>query len=77
MERGRWGQLFGLTGDQLEFFALHTEADIEHSDLGWNTVAEHATKLGMEDVVIEACRVNLLVWERYLDGIADAGDGMG
>ena len=74
MERGRWGKLFGLKGDQLEFFALHTEADIEHSNLGWNTVGERAVKLGMEDAVVEACRVNLLVWERYLDGIADAGD---
>jgi len=74
MERGRWGKLFGLKGDQLEFFALHTEADIEHSDLGWNTVGERAVTLGMEDAVIEACRVNLLVWERYLDGIAEAGD---
>jgi pyrroloquinoline quinone (PQQ) biosynthesis protein C len=75
MERGRWGRLFGLKGDQLEFFALHTEADIAHSDLGWNTVGERAVTLGMEDAVIEACRVNLMVWERYLDGIADAGDG--
>jgi hypothetical protein len=28
----------------------------------------------MEDAVVEACRVNLLVWEQYLDGIATAGD---
>ena len=74
MERIRWGKLFGLTDDRLEFFGLHTEADIEHSNLGWHAVAEHAARLGMEDAVVEACRVNLVVWERYLDGIAEAGD---
>jgi pyrroloquinoline quinone (PQQ) biosynthesis protein C len=74
MERARWARLFGLGDDQLEFFRLHTEADVEHSNLGWHAVAEHATRLGLEDAVVEACRVNLLVWERYLDGIAAAGD---
>jgi pyrroloquinoline quinone (PQQ) biosynthesis protein C len=74
MERERWGRLFGLRDDQLEFFRLHTEADIEHSNLGWHAVAEHATRLGLEEAVVQACRVNLMVWERYLDGIAEAGD---
>jgi hypothetical protein len=44
-------------------------------------VADHRTAptssgrcLGLEDAVVEACRVNLMVWERHLDGIADAGD---
>ncbi len=74
MERDRWGKLFGLSDDQLEFFGLHTEADIEHSNLGWHAVADHAARLGMEDGAVEACRVNLIVWERYLDGIAEAGD---
>ena len=74
MERERWRQLFSLTDEQLDFFSLHTEADIEHSDLGWNTVAKHATNLGMEDAVVEACRLNLVVWGQYLQGIADYGD---
>lgn len=74
MERRRWGDIFDLSDDDLEFFELHTEADIEHSDLGWDTVAEHAKNLAMEDAVVEACRVNLMVWEQYLNGIADAGD---
>jgi pyrroloquinoline quinone (PQQ) biosynthesis protein C len=74
LERARWTKLFRLTDEQLEFFALHTEADVEHSNLGWHAVAEHAVRLGMADAVVEACRLNLEVWERYLDGIADAGD---
>ncbi len=74
MERDRWRELVGLTDEALDFFALHTEADIAHSNLGWNTVADHARRLAMEDAVVAACRVNLEVWERYLDGIAEAGD---
>lgn len=74
LERERWGELFGLNDDQLEFFEIHGPADIEHSNLGWQTVAEYAEKLSMEDQVVRACRENLVVWESYLNGIADAGD---
>jgi hypothetical protein len=55
---------------------LHEQADIEHSDMGWQTIARFARELHMEDGVVEACRRNLLVWELYLDGIAAAGDRM-
>jgi pyrroloquinoline quinone (PQQ) biosynthesis protein C len=74
LERVRWGELFGLEGDQLDFFEIHGPADIELSDLGWNTVAERSAELAMEDRAVEACRVNLVVWEGYLNGIAEAGD---
>lgn len=74
VERERWRKLFKLREDQLEFFELHSEADVEHSNLGWHTVAERAAKLGMEDAVVEACRVNLMVWDNYLNGIAASGD---
>ena len=76
LERRRWGEAFGLSEDQLDFFKLHAEADLEHSDLGWNTVARYAAELHMEDAVVEACRVNLLVWEHYFHGILDGGDRM-
>jgi pyrroloquinoline quinone (PQQ) biosynthesis protein C len=74
LERQRWGRLFGLKGAELDFFELHEAADIVHSDLGWNTIAEQADRLGMADQVVQACRMNLIVWERYLDGIVAAGD---
>jgi pyrroloquinoline quinone (PQQ) biosynthesis protein C len=74
LERERWSKLFGLSDDQLEFFEIHGPADIEHSNLGWNTVAEYAEKLSMEDHVVRACRENLVVWETYLNGIGAAGD---
>ena len=74
LERVRWGELFGLSDDKLDFFELHEEADIEHSDAGWNAVAKFARDLHMEDEVVEACRINLAVWEFYLNGIGAAGD---
>ena len=76
VERRRWRDAFGLSDEQLNFFKLHHEADLEHSDIGWNAVAKFATDFGMEDAVIEACRVNLLVWENYWNGICDAGDAL-
>ena len=75
LERRRWGKLFGLEDDELEFFELHTEADIEHSNTGWRAVEKYARALRMEDAVVAACERNLHVWEHYLNGIAQAGDG--
>ncbi len=69
-----WRELFDLSDEQLAFFGIHGEADVEHSGLGWNTVAKYAKELGMEDAVVEACHNNLIVWEHYFDGIADGGD---
>ena len=75
-ENRRWGTLFKLTNDQKLFFGMHTEADVKHSNLGWQTVAKYATKLHMEDDVVDACEENLIVWDHYLNGIADAGDAL-
>jgi len=76
LERERWGKLFGLKDKELEFFELHEAADIAHSNLGWNTIAEQTERQGMADAAVNACRVNLLVWESYLDGIAVGGDAL-
>lgn len=77
LERRRWGRLFGLEDEALEFFELHTEADIEHSDMGWKAVERFARELRMEDAVVDACERNLYVWEHYLNGIAAAGERHG
>jgi pyrroloquinoline quinone (PQQ) biosynthesis protein C len=76
-ERKRWGDIFKLKPKQLDFFELHEQADIEHSDMGWQAIARFAKDLKMEDAVVEACRKNLNVWELYLNGIAAAGDALG
>ena len=75
LERLRWGRLFKLSDPELEFFELHTEADVEHSDTGWRAVEKFARRLRMEDAAVAACERNLRVWEHYLAGIAAAGDG--
>ena len=77
IERVRWGRLFDLDDEELEFFELHTEADIEHSNTGWRAVEKFAKELRMEDAAVAACERNLYVWEHYLNGIAAAGDALG
>ena len=65
---------FGLTEEQVDFFGLHGPADLVHSNLGWQAVARYAEELKMADAVVETCRVNLFVWETYLNGIVEAAD---
>jgi pyrroloquinoline quinone (PQQ) biosynthesis protein C len=77
VERDRWGRLFKLDHEALDFFELHTAADIEHSNTGWRAVEKFAKKLHMEDAAVSACERNLHVWEHYLNGIAAAGDAYG
>ena len=74
VQHDRWKQLFNLSEDQLEFWSMHSEADLEHSELGWKAVARYASDLHMEDAVVHACDINLRVWEMYMNGIAEAGD---
>jgi pyrroloquinoline quinone (PQQ) biosynthesis protein C len=74
LERHRWGRLFRLPDAGLDFFELHEQADIEHSNAGWSAVERFAKELHMEDAVVAACEKNLHVWEHYLNGIAAAGD---
>ncbi len=76
LERHRWKRLFGLNDAELEFFELHEEADVAHSNLGWETIAARAEGLGVADQVVAACRLNLRVWESYLNGIAAGGDAL-
>ncbi len=70
------GYGIGEIRDKGWFGVMHSEADIKHSDLGWNAVADHAEDLHMEDTVVEACKTNLIVWENYWNGICEGGDRM-
>lgn len=72
--RSHWAEALGLEDSHLEFFKIHRAADLDHSNLGWHTAARYAKELHMEDAVVEACRVNLMVWEHYFNGIVEAGD---
>ena len=53
--------MWNLSDDDVGLFKLHTEADLEHSELGWRNVANYAEDLNLEDEVVEACRRNLVV----------------
>jgi pyrroloquinoline quinone (PQQ) biosynthesis protein C len=77
LERHRWGKLFKLSDEELDFFEMHEQADIEHSNQGWKAVERFARELHMEDAVVSACERNLHVWEHYLNGMAVAGDKLG
>ncbi|NKB20975.1 MAG: hypothetical protein GKS01_10790 [Alphaproteobacteria bacterium] len=72
--RGVWQEMWELEDADVNFFKLHTEADLEHSELGWRNVAKYAEELNLEDQVIEACHRNLIVWENYFNGICHLGD---
>jgi pyrroloquinoline quinone (PQQ) biosynthesis protein C len=76
VERSRWAESFGLDDGQLEYFTVHGIADIDHSNIGWDAVARYASELHMEDAVVDACRVNFLLWESYFEGICNAGDAL-
>lgn len=76
VQREMWRKLFGLNDEQLRFWKMHTDADVIHSNMGWQTVARYAEQMAMEDAVVEACRVNLFVWQTYFDGIGSAGDAL-
>jgi pyrroloquinoline quinone (PQQ) biosynthesis protein C len=77
VQRHQWAKLFDLKDEQLAFWSVHEQADVEHSDLGWNTVARFAEQAKMEEAVIHACEINLRVWQLYFNGIAEAGDQPG
>ena len=76
MVAGKWMEIWDVSREDVKFFTLHSEADLEHSDLGWNTVAKYAEELNLVDEVVEACRRNLVVWETYFNGICHYGDSL-
>lgn len=71
-----WQEIWDLDEAEVRFFTLHSEADLEHSELGWRTVAKYAEELNLADQVVESCRRNLVVWETYFNGICHSGDAL-
>ena len=72
----KWMKIFDLAREDVKFFNIHTEADLEHSELGWRTIAEYAEGLNLVDDVVDSCCRNLVVWETYFNGICHLGDAM-
>ena len=77
VQRFHWQKAFSLKENEVQFWSVHEEADVEHSNLGWQSVARFAEQEKMEEAVIHACEINLRVWQMYMNGIADAGDKQG
>jgi len=74
LERQRWGKLFKLSDDDLEFFELHEEATSSiPTRLARGRAFRQAVAHG--DAVVDACEKNLQVWELYLNGSARQGIG--
>ncbi len=67
-------ELWNLSDDDVGFFKLHTEADLEHSGLGLRNAANYADDLNLEDELVASCRRNLVVWKNYFNGICYLGD---
>jgi hypothetical protein len=90
LERRRWQELFDLDEDELEFFELHTEADIERALDLFNgsdhqrTIAGLARTLGTPYVGVtpdadQPSQVSLVVawelsWYRYRVDLGDEDD---
>ena len=71
-----WREIWDIDEAEIKFFTLHTAADLEHSELGWQTVGKYAEELHLVDEVVESCHRNLVVWETYFNGICHAGDAL-
>src|SRR5579872_999457 len=48
VQRHHWQKAFGLTDREVQFWSVHEEADVEHSNLGWQSVARFAERYRME-----------------------------
>jgi len=72
----KWMEIWDISREDVNFFNMHTEADLEHSELGWRTIAIYAEELNLVDEVVESCRRNLVVWETYFNGICHSGDAL-
>ena len=71
-----WQEIWDISAEDTKFFAMHTEADEDHSELGWQTVEKYAEELHLVNEVVESCHRNLVVWETYFNGICYSGDAL-
>ncbi len=77
LERQRWGKLFDLTGRRSSNSSSCTRRPTSSIPISAGRRSPRkAERHGVADQVVHACRINLLVWEQYLDGIAAGGDAL-
>ena len=61
---------YGLSPNNIEFFAEHGEADTEHSNIGYELVEQFATTNEFQVRVLKALRKGLSIWWALTDGVA-------
>ena len=61
---------YGLSSNNIEFFAEHGEADTEHSNIGYELVEQFATTNELQVRVLKALRKGLSIWWALTDGVA-------
>jgi pyrroloquinoline quinone (PQQ) biosynthesis protein C len=61
---------YGLSSNNIEFFAEHGEADTEHSNIGYELVEQLATTNELQVRVLKALRKGLSIWWALTDGVA-------
>ena len=60
---------YGLQDHDIEFFAEHSEADTEHSNIGYELVEQFATTNEIQVKVLRALRKGLSIWWAVTDGV--------
>jgi pyrroloquinoline quinone (PQQ) biosynthesis protein C len=61
---------YGLKEHDIEFFAEHGEADTEHSNIGYDLMAQFATTYEIQIKAFRALRRGLSIWWAITDGVA-------
>ena len=61
--------VYGFTDDDIEFFTLHIEADVEHGDAGFEIVVNHSTDERAQQTAIAAVRQAAMKRWFYMDGL--------
>lgn len=59
----------GFSDEDLEFFTVHIEGDVEHADVGYQLCERYATSTELEEMAIGACRASAQMRVAYLEGV--------
>lgn len=60
---------YGFTDDQIDFFLLHIEADVEHGDAGFRILLDHTDDERTQWAVLETVRQAAMKRWFYMDGL--------
>ena len=61
--------VYGFSDDDIDFFTLHIEADVEHGDAGFEIIINHSDDERSQQVVIDQVRQAAMKRWFYMDGL--------